>query len=402
MKELESIVLCLRSVDITTISPINQDIDNNFGSIFLRSIYIWKNVPIRRILSYLYDKYDYFTITLNCYFQNTELVYNYPSMIMLDGLNFLNSKNNVLPNRNLQYKTSNYPNPNSCYLGSYQDVITYVPFEDTPFTESINNKIQDNHPVVFSKPTSDIIDLRIDLIIDDLLSNLSNDAYYNFTPSFSSLIFTIRPVVVDFKLYKQLKFNNILSSELILRTWEINDVISNSINPYIFSSLGEFYIGQRITWRNINLRNILGAIYDKFNKFNLVLTNVIHSSPTTTYSDQPSVRSICFTMEGIDFICFNANRKNFIGINQLSITTTRSESIETYNNRNTFYKKEICDITIELFNNSDSNITSFINSNTIQYANSRNPPSILYEKIPAYQSLMHQTYAFKIYPVIEE
>jgi hypothetical protein len=55
-----------------------------------------------------------------------------------------------------------------------------------------------------------------------------------------------------------------------------------------------------LTFTNINMRNILGTLWDKYDKFNLICNNIGFCLPGTTFND--GQRRMWFELEGLQFI----------------------------------------------------------------------------------------------------
>lgn len=72
---------------------------------------------------------------------------------------------------------------------------------------------------------------------------------------------------------------NIETSALTLRTFDINSAANNSVttvNVPIDNNVGTITAnGQVMIWKNVNLRMLLGDMYEKYDKFNIVLTSLM-------------------------------------------------------------------------------------------------------------------------------
>lgn len=114
-----------------------------------------------------------------------------------------------------------------------------------------------------------------------------------------------------------------------------------------------------MTWNNINLRLLLGDMYDKFDNFNLQLVNIgsddnrtfVDGVPTVFSTIEPSDRTNTIYMSGMNFL----NATYDCGTNQIG-TKAALTTYEFYDNfaRDiqgsifTFTKgNEVCNITIE-------------------------------------------------------
>jgi hypothetical protein len=59
------------------------------------------------------------------------------------------------------------------------------------------------------------------------------------------------------------------------------------------------------TWNNINLRSLLGDMFDKYDRFLLLLQNISNASPSATPGDAVDDRAILMNMSGLSFINSN-------------------------------------------------------------------------------------------------
>ena len=145
---------------------------------------------------------------------------------------------------------------------------------------------------------------------------------------------------------------------LVLKT---NDFTSNS--DYIYGASytigsGAYQVTSNgklssITWNNINLRTLLGDMYDKYNTFNLCL-NTISISQANTIDPSPDSKNVNLRLSGLPFINQTYSVKNGNNTNTTSIGTfnfvASSATTQYYysNNIATFGEnQEICNITIE-------------------------------------------------------
>ena len=116
-------------------------------------------------------------------------------------------------------------------------------------------------------------------------------------------------------------------------------------------------IRSKMTWNNINLRTVLGDMYDKFDTFNICLNTVSTANPTaiggTTISTNTDNLQIIFKLSGLPLI--NQTYNTYSGHNEMSTNigsmTFTAAAITQYffsNNIATFGKNsDICSITIE-------------------------------------------------------
>ena len=63
------------------------------------------------------------------------------------------------------------------------------------------------------------------------------------------------------------------------------------------------------TWTNINLRTLLGDMFDKYDRFLLLLQNISNASPSATPGAAVDDRAILINMSGLSFINSNYVQK---------------------------------------------------------------------------------------------
>lgn len=117
-----------------------------------------------------------------------------------------------------------------------------------------------------------------------------------------------------------------------------------------------------ITWNNINLRVLLGDMYDKYDLFNICL-NTISTSQANTIDVNPDSRNVNVKISGLPFINQTYNVKGGSNSSSTTIATFNfvpSNSTTQYyysNNMATFGKNsDVCNITIEYFRIVDDTI----------------------------------------------
>lgn len=110
------------------------------------------------------------------------------------------------------------------------------------------------------------------------------------------------------------------------------------------------------TWYNINLRNLLGPLYNKYNKFNICLNNIGTSmqggSLNTTNDRQLQVK-----MSGLQWLSSynqstgNNDQNKVIKLIQLSTAASTADVLQFNEQYHTFLKgSDVVDITINLHN----------------------------------------------------
>ena len=109
------------------------------------------------------------------------------------------------------------------------------------------------------------------------------------------------------------------------------------------------------TWSNINLRNLLGFMYDKYEKFNLCLVNISTGTSIATLGNTTDDLNVSVNISGLPFINQTYNVASGNNTSSATITTfqfVRSNCVNQYfygNNFITFGKaQDMSNITITL------------------------------------------------------
>jgi hypothetical protein len=152
---------------------------------------------------------------------------------------------------------------------------------------------------------------------------------------------------------------DIRNASLILKTTDLtinkNAVINGNVSTSSYGSNNKQL--SLFTWNNINLRTILGDMYDQYDEFNLSL-NTISTSICTTFDFNPltDYKNIYIKMSGLPFINNTYNLKNGCNTNAITITSlnfTNGEPLTNYfysTNIATFGKsQELANITLEYY-----------------------------------------------------
>ena len=63
------------------------------------------------------------------------------------------------------------------------------------------------------------------------------------------------------------------------------------------------------TWTNINLRTLLGGLFDKYDRFMLLLQHISNSPPTANIGTAADDRAVLINMSGLSFLNSNYNQK---------------------------------------------------------------------------------------------
>jgi hypothetical protein len=88
---------------------------------------------------------------------------------------------------------------------------------------------------------------------------------------------------------------NIEQATLILRT---GDLIRNAVNQY--GSCDQY--STNFIWNNINLRTLLGSMYDKYDLFNICLTNVTQANGQANFGVSDDDIIVQIYLKGLPFI----------------------------------------------------------------------------------------------------
>ena len=137
------------------------------------------------------------------------------------------------------------------------------------------------------------------------------------------------------------------TASLVLKSSDLTFNASNAIGTADAN-------GTTLTWNNINLRVLLGDIYDRFDRFNLNL-NTIATSQANTIGTSAEDRCCYITIAGLPFINNTYNQKTNTNTNSTVIATcvfsATGQTTQYYysNNTTTFIKnQDIANITITL------------------------------------------------------
>jgi len=110
-----------------------------------------------------------------------------------------------------------------------------------------------------------------------------------------------------------------------------------------------------ITWKAVNIKNLLGSLYDQYDLFNLDVSSIANPIPTTLFGVTDNDRCIHFKMAGLDWIFNTYNTTSGNTVNEAIISNTRftnqTTAINLINYRKmttTFRKCITTDITINL------------------------------------------------------
>ena len=138
---------------------------------------------------------------------------------------------------------------------------------------------------VMIKPNDSKVELNISFVRDDAaVETLQIYTFY----------LTFVPFQKD-KIYKN-PFNYLYQNELANFTLTTQILTAGGTNEY--GTMNSFF--SNFTFTNVNMRRIIGTMWDKYNKFNLICLNVGIGSTATSLSGNQ--RNQFFQIEGLQFI----------------------------------------------------------------------------------------------------
>jgi hypothetical protein len=138
---------------------------------------------------------------------------------------------------------------------------------------------------VMIKPNDSKVELNISFVRDD--AAVETLQIYTFSLTFV-------PFQKD-KIYKN-PFNYLYQNELANFTLSTQVLTAGGTNEY--GTMNSFFTN--FTFTNVNMRRIIGTMWDKYNKFNLVCLNVGIGSTATSLSGNQ--RNQFFQIQGLQFI----------------------------------------------------------------------------------------------------
>ena len=132
------------------------------------------------------------------------------------------------------------------------------------------------------------------------------------------------------------------NATLVLRTFDANTSLQNT-----------YYV-----WENINLRNLMGNMYDKYEKFNLCLTSISSTTAGATLGTLLEDTMVAANISGLPFINQTYNTETGNNTNTATLTTfqfPRTTGLNLYFYNNIFLTfgkaQDLCNITIQLLKN---------------------------------------------------
>ena len=138
----------------------------------------------------------------------------------------------------------------------------------------------------------------------------------------------------------------------------IDNTLANYYNQIVSNNIGTIAQNRSsVTWNNINLKNLLGEMYDRYEQFNIRLNFICGARTGSSIDGSFDTRNFYVRMRGLNFSS-SYDQKN--GNNNNSVVLT-SLFIEPYNNISwdirtsatqnfVFIKQDMVNINIDLIN----------------------------------------------------
>jgi len=144
--------------------------------------------------------------------------------------------------------------------------------------------------------------------------------------------------------------SNLKNATLVLRTSDLT--VPNSVNTVVVGVDGEIsFTRTQMTWNDVNLRLLLGDMYDSYDLFNLNIIQIC-STMSISFGITPHDRSITLLIDGLPFINQTYNFKNRCNTNVATLCCFSPVAGQPFtanftNNSLTFGKnQDTCDIRI--------------------------------------------------------
>ena len=155
--------------------------------------------------------------------------------------------------------------------------------------------------------------------------------------------------------------SNYKNASLVLKNY---DLPLNGSNNYGYTDQYRTVM----TWNNINLRTLLGDMYDTYDLFTLELNQIVASIGTGVFGTAAHDRTVLMKISGLPFINQTYNFKNGCNTNKAIIggltfpaSTLTTSTFQIYSNSNLIVfgkNQDLCNITIEYTKGDDTAITT--------------------------------------------
>jgi len=137
---------------------------------------------------------------------------------------------------------------------------------------------------------------------------------------------------------------NLESAKLVLRT---NDIVAPNVDTLLTN----------FTWKNIDLKTVLGPMYDKYDLFNFYLTNITYANNNNEYGNTDNDITVSIFINGLSFVNqtysfseqfntnnalltnFDFNRASNLSINYNTLFGLTFNKSSTNVNLNIFYQR---------------------------------------------------------------
>lgn len=296
----------------------------------------------------LFSKYDAFKCFINPYNYATSGLSQSNTTMYQNGLNLVNAS--------YQGKTPGY----NTAINIYNQNTLGATFPNYHFP-------QNTREFVLIKPNDQLIPLTFTIVSDDGATSNSPTMMWQLT-------FTPIPATPE-KIYRN-PLNRLIRNEQANFTLSTQILATGSTNQY-----GTMNATRTVfTFTNVDMRRIIGTLWDKYNKFNLVWNSVGLAQVATTYSG--AQRQMFFQMSGLQFINTVAVKSGTANSTQElawspvfnfnAVSTADANIFDSPGNMITFRKPESerVDLNFELWtaNSGGVAITTTMNQTTITFS----------------------------------
>jgi hypothetical protein len=203
--------------------------------------YYIKNFKLKETLGDIFDKYNKFNFTLDTFYNNASFTNR---RLIIYGLNWTS----ILQNEPAQ-----------------------IPLQ----TSNGITQYTSNNSVMFLKPASPIVDLKL--------------VFTGNTNNISPLTMETFVMIVSFEGVEE-------SKDLIPRTMNMR---VDTSNLFLHSSNASSIEGGILTFNNIKIKQLLGDMYGKYDKFKLILTGFYNRNLNVLSNNQ---RLIAIKVKGFDYV----------------------------------------------------------------------------------------------------
>jgi hypothetical protein len=148
---------------------------------------------------------------------------------------------------------------------------------------------------------------------------------------------------------------NVPKVNFILKTRDIS-LLNGAGNFPLSNQFGSINSSRTsTTWNAINIKNILGELYDQYELFNIELIGISIASYSGNFGTTDNDRNVIINMSGLDWVYNNYNTSSLSTTNQAIVgshkfaTQAAAQSFSNIRRMiSTFRKNQVVDITITL------------------------------------------------------